>query len=85
MSVVELAKMLKERENKTPTGPVVGMIVSPPPSIQVSIGDKIMLDGSDLFIASKVLEGPLIKGDPVILIPSTDEQTYFLIDRAVRL
>lgn len=114
MSAVELARLFKERDNNNPLGPVVGIVVSPPPAIQVSLGDKILLDSSDLIIASKVLEGyerkvsidgvsttdplPISKiegnliykdtlkpGDSVILVPSADEQTYFLIDRAVSL
>lgn len=57
MSVVELAQLFKERDNKTPIGTVVGTVVSPPPTIQVSVGDKIILDSGDLIIAARVLEG----------------------------
>ncbi|MCT4605855.1 MAG: DUF2577 domain-containing protein [Marinisporobacter sp.] len=135
--ISELAKLFKERDNQPYLGPQTGMVLSPPPNIQVSLGDKIILTKEHLVIAAHVLkdyqreievkgniqtngEGGSItlqtspppttykvvsgsvgaqttitgtmkytdtlkKGDIVILVPSTDEQTYFLIDKAVRL
>jgi hypothetical protein len=79
----ELAKLFKERDNKPYMGPVTGIVLSPPPSINVQIGDKIILDNDHLVLASLVMEN-LINGDEVILVPSRDEQTYYLIDKAVR-
>ncbi|QZY55093.1 DUF2577 domain-containing protein [Crassaminicella profunda] len=135
--ISELAKLFKERDNQPYLGPQTGIVLSPPPNIQVVLGDKIILTKEHLIIAAHVLkdyqreievtgniqtkgEGGSItlkkgsssttyevdggrvgaqttstgtmkytdtlkKGDVVILIPSTDEQTYFLIDKAVRL
>ncbi|QEK13731.1 DUF2577 domain-containing protein (plasmid) [Crassaminicella thermophila] len=135
--ISELAKMLKERDNQPYLGPQIGEVITPPPNIQIALGDKIILTKEHLVIAAHVLtdyqreinitgdiqtteEGgsvtlqvnpapttytvvdgsvngnvvitgtikytdTLKKGDKVILIPSTDEQTYFLIDKAVML
>ncbi|USK54365.1 DUF2577 domain-containing protein [Cytobacillus solani] len=54
---------------------------------------EITIDGATTTAASPItkIDGKLkfndsLKaGDEVILIPSTDEQTYYLIDKAVRL
>lgn len=114
MSMVELAKLFHERNNKSYMGPVIGKVISALPSMKVSIGDKIILYNDDLIIAAHVLpdyereitvdeatttatspitkiDGKLIykdtlkAGDEVILIPTTDIQKYYLIDKAVRL
>lgn len=126
--LVELAKMLKERENKPYIGPQIGIVVSPPPDIKIQLGE-IMLTKKHLIIAAHVLAeyerifdltaetvvantngvtvgdhgihtyeltdlqatgtikwtNTLQEGDEVILIPSTDGQKYYLIDKAVRL
>ncbi|WP_427340655.1 DUF2577 family protein [Caloranaerobacter sp. DY30410] len=91
--ISELAKMFKERENKPYMGPRVGQVISPLPEIKVKLGDKILLDKQRLIIASHIYEHfgwtdetgtyYLAEGDKVILIPSTDEQIYFLVDKAV--
>lgn len=85
MSVVELAQLFKERDNKTPVGTVVGTVISPPPTIQVSVGDKILLDSSDLIIGALTYKEGINQGDEVILIPSADGQTFFLVEKVVRL
>ena len=139
----QLAQLFKERENKIYLGPQIGKVLTPPPGIKISLGDKIILDKERLIIASHVLneyereveingdieisggiglttlvqppppETPttsqtwgmtstslngqetitgkmkytdtLKPGDEVILIPSNDNQIYFLIDKVVRL
>jgi len=80
----ELAKMLKERDNKLYSGPQVGKVVTSPPNIKVSLGDSIFLEKEDLVIGSSVLVN-LVDGDEVILFPSGAHQIYYLIDKAVRL
>lgn len=80
----ELAKMLKDRDNKPYIGPQVGKVESMDPSIKVSLGDSILLESEDLIIAGSIVPA-LDNGDEVILIPSGDYQTYYLLDRAVRL
>lgn len=44
--IVELAKMLKERENSTEKLLIIGSIVSLP-DIKIKIGEKIILSASD--------------------------------------
>lgn len=125
--ITELALFFKERENVIYQGPQTGFVISPPPEIKISLGDKIILEKEHLVIAARVLAGyhceaeyqsdmgdlsfhlkgsppandytitnlnvpgtitytdMLKKGDEVILIPSTDNQTFFLVDKAVRL
>jgi hypothetical protein len=142
-AISELAMLFKERENVIYMGPQVGTVISPPPNIKVSLGEKIILDKEDLIISAHVLAGyqrameitnikntglssgsgdmdfhltgnppsknytitglsipqssamksegtlkytdTLKVGDQVILIPSNDNQKYYLIDKAVRL
>ncbi|MDF2546151.1 MAG: hypothetical protein K0R93_1049 [Anaerosolibacter sp.] len=125
--IAELAKMFKDRENIPYFGPQTGFILSPPPNIQVALGEKIILSKDRLVIAEHLLSGyrrefqstssgtiitktpppvsydtatvmeslnhdgeitftdTLKAGDEVILIPSTNEQLYYLVGKAVRL
>lgn len=92
--ITELAKLFKERENANFMGMQVGRVININP-LKISLGDKIILDVDDLIIAEtayykyELINGTLkqvIKlfiGAEVILVPSTDEQTYFLIDKVV--
>lgn len=128
-----LAALLKERENKPYSGPVVGTVLTPPPALTVQHPSGLVLDAADLVIAAHVLAGirivtlthqegavrqlgndtgidltdtddneapwtsfqysnlqcdfndTLAAGDQVILIPTGDNQTFALIDKAVRL
>lgn len=119
-----LAKMFKDRENRTYLGPQIGVVISPPPEVQIGLGEKIMLTKEQLVFAALLLAGyqreteisqtsnlsgstapadghahtyqslgmvgtikltdTLKAGDEVILIPSADEQLYFVVDKAVR-
>lgn len=138
--ISELAKLFRERENKPYLGPHIGRVISPPPDIQIALGDRIILTKENLLIASHILkdyerefsvEGQLqfSQGNPgetsnssvgdhgthshmvtnlnidtsyqsagkikwtdslksedeVILIPTTNEQQYFVIDKVVKL
>lgn len=125
--IVEIAKLFKERDNVIYPGPHLGVVVKPPPEIQVALGDHIMLYKEHLVIAAHVVSGykrqvshssttgdlsfhlknnppaqeytvtnfhvpgvmeytdTLKEGDEVIIIPSYDKQTYYLVDKAVKL
>lgn len=90
--ISELARLFKERDNKPYMGPIVGNVVSPLPDIKIQIDNNIILNISNLVISNhtymhykNIDDTWLVIGDKVILIPSTDEQTYFLIDKAVIL
>jgi len=120
-----LAKMFKDRENRTYLGPQIGIVISPPPEVQIGLGDRIMLAKEQLVFAAHLLTDyhrdmeilptsnlsgntsmsgdhthsyaslgmvgtikladTIEAGDEVILIPSADEQLYFVVDKAVRL
>lgn len=133
--IVELAKMFKERNNKSWSGIQVGVVEYEFPEIKIRLGDVILLDKSKLLFSSHVLSGyerefaiegdleftdsdagqtsvnsshshsiqslsvntqyksngkikltdTLKKGDKVILVPTADEQYYYVIDKAVTL
>lgn len=123
--IMELAKLLKERENPSTSGIQVGKVVVGFPDIKISAGDKIILDRDDLVFSAHILKNyrrdfeienidgetdsinvgdhgthkhkintlkatikftdELKIGDEVILIPTTDEQTYYVLDKVVRL
>jgi hypothetical protein len=87
--ISELAKMLKERENKNFQGITRGKVISPSP-IVIKLGDKIILSTakSNLIISetikNKVLNAALNAGDEIILIPTADGQVFYAIDKAVK-
>jgi len=84
-AVTELAKLFKARENPSFMGMVTGMVLTPPPNIKIAIGKEIILEKEHLIIAAALLNNTLVNRDEVILMPSQDQQTYYLIDKAVRL
>ncbi|KQX69224.1 DUF2577 family protein [Paenibacillus sp. Root444D2] len=92
---VGFAKMLKDKKSNGSFGVTTGKIISALPDIVVQVGDEILLDSSDLIIANRLyymhthdddeyhtpIPITLITGDMVILIPSSNGQTYYLIDK----
>lgn len=87
---IELAKMFKERDNKTPIGAIVGKIVNPLPNLRVAIFDgQFLLDKEQLYICSKIdnieFEGSEIIGIEVLLIPKSNEQEFYVIDKVRKL
>ncbi|MCT4593588.1 MAG: DUF2577 domain-containing protein [Anaeromicrobium sp.] len=127
--IVELAKLLKERENRDYMGPQVGNVISPLPEIKIRLDENIILDKNHLLICEHLitkvgkfkLNGAsnigsttlkvstsqnydivdinigdenkthmenfyeLKVGDKVLVIPTTDEQTYYVVDKVVRV
>lgn len=86
----ELAKMFKSRENKNYMGPIIGEIISPLPNIKIKLRNEIFLEKHNCVIANHIYihyknidNTYLLNGDKVILIPSGDEQLYFLVDKVV--
>lgn len=79
--ITEIAKMFKERDNKSSLGIITGTVasISPP---RVRISDRIIVSGSKLVIASSY-QNAMQKGDSVIVIASSDNQKYYVIDKAV--
>ncbi len=111
--IVELAKLLRARDNIVNSGVQLGRVVSPLPDIKVALGEKIILTKEHLIFAAHMLkdhkrgyrangsiefldvdapftaEGEieftdsLQAGDRVIIIPTKDEQKYYVLDKAV--
>lgn len=78
-----LAKMFKSRENQATSSIGVGMVVNESP-LKVAFGNFSDLDKDDLVFA-KGLETSLKQHEELIIIPSIDEQTYFVLAKAVIL
>ena len=79
-NLTELAKMFKNRDNQTPPSITTGIITSSPPNIKLKVGLIDDLDIEVLVIAAHLLEGEgLQQGDEVIVIPTNDDQTYYVV------
>lgn len=78
-----LAKMFKSRENQATSSIGVGTVVNESP-LKVAFGNFSDLDKDDLVFA-KGLETNLKQHEELIIIPSSDEQTYFVLAKAVIL
>lgn len=88
-NLTELAKMFKDNENQRLVSMTTGKVISPLPNILVELNETVTLDQSKLTVAEHIYihyeyPGPtwLKSGDEVILMPTVDEQMYFLLDRA---
>jgi hypothetical protein len=80
----DMAKLFKERENKEPTGPIVGKVLSVTP-YKISINDdQIFLENEHLYIMNSLI-GTLLVNDEVLLIPTTSEQLYFITGKVSKL
>lgn len=107
---VEMAKLLKERNNNTFDGFVIGTVISSFPDIKIQIDTNIHLDASHLIFASHLLEGykrdfkidgtsngesytaegniefsdSIKVNDLIILVPSSNNQSYVVLDKGVK-
>ena len=132
--MTEFARMFKKNENPNPVSMTTGIVISPPPEVEISLNDVIILRKHQLIFAAHMLidykrelelEGEIkftdedcgtitnaaghgtvvtlnvdtnyeakkvkitmkdtiVKGDEVILMPTADNQLYFVLDKAVR-
>lgn len=55
--IEELAKLLKERENKYWMGVVVGEVESPPPELRVRIDEKIIINRDKIVVSWEKVAG----------------------------
>lgn len=87
-ALTELAILIKGGQDPTPTNAAksmtTGKVISPPPETLIQLNDTIDLDNEQLIFTETVVTKGLINGDEVILIPTADEQQYFVIDKAVK-
>ncbi len=54
---LELAKMMKERENPKMIGPVLGVVESAPPGLAVRINEKILVKAHKILVAREKMKG----------------------------
>ena len=81
--ITELAMLLKSRDNKPTPSPGIGVVLSIGPDPRIRLNEYIILDREQL-VFSQQLANSMLVGDEVILIPVTDGQLYFAIDKAVK-
>lgn len=90
----DFAKMFKERDNKQNLNGLVGKITSVQPLRVSAFDGRVNLDKRQLYITdgfSDLLElsesdPKRVKiGDEVLLMPSTDSQLFFIINRVRRV
>lgn len=83
---IELARMLKERNNKKSIGAIVGKVVNANP-IKISVFDgQILLDKEQTYFCSRILENNTLKiDDEVMLVATENGQKFFAIDKVVKL
>jgi hypothetical protein len=86
-SIVKLAKMLKERDNKSPTSTSTGKVLSwLPNEVIISIENgAVFLRNEHIILTQTVVDRTIEIGDELVIIPTPDEQTYFVLDKAVVL
>ena len=80
--ITELAKLLRERENREDYSPMFGTITSLP-NLQIKIGDKIVIDANDIKSCIDLYEtdenGRYIHLDKeVVLLPYSDFQQFIV-------
>jgi hypothetical protein len=54
---IELAKIIKARDNPKLIGPVIGVVEATPPNLEVRINKKILLKTHQLIIAREKMKG----------------------------
>ncbi|WP_078410292.1 DUF2577 family protein [Priestia abyssalis] len=92
-SITELALLFKERDNPGIPSVTTGIVLSPLPDIIVKLNDFITLYKNNIIVAEHIYshyehQNPLRWlniGDEVIIIPTVDEQLYFMLDKARRM
>lgn len=81
--ITELAKLLRERENREDYSPMFGKITSLP-NLQIQIGGKIVIDASFIKTLFDIYEtdayGSYIHlGKEVVLLPYADYQKFIAV------
>ncbi|MGI6195458.1 MAG: hypothetical protein ACOYIO_00025 [Eubacteriales bacterium] len=81
--ITELAKLLKERENKNGYSPMIGKIIELP-NLKIRLGDKVMLTPAHIktcvYLNTVDELGQYINlGKEVVLLPYADNQIFILV------
>lgn len=76
----ELALMFKERDNKTWSGINIGTIISLNP-LEIRLNESVILNFNHLILSNTFNTVRKEVDDQVILIPTSDEQKYYVVDK----
>lgn len=84
----EIAKELRNRDNVVPMGIQTGTVIEDLPNIAVQIDQTTTILYKRNLILSQtgrnaIEPNPTAVGTKVVLMPTTDEQTYYLLDERV--
>lgn len=79
-SIVELAKMMKARDNPTTFGPTTGTVASTSP-LRVQLAEGVLLEGDILLVGNSVRTS-LLRNDEVLIIRLEDKR-FCVIDKVV--
>lgn len=92
---IQLARMFKDRNNQSMTGIEIGVVVNGFPDLLISLGEDILLDMDSLIVGNHLytmhthsddeyhtpVYTALMTGDEVILMPTSNQQIYAVIDK----
>ena len=81
--IIELARLLKERENSNGYSPMIGKIIELP-NLKIRLGDKVILTSAHIktCVSLNTVDesGKYINlGKEVVLLPYSDNQKFILI------
>lgn len=82
---IELAKELKKRDNQPTLGNIVGKVVSLNPLKIMALDGLILLEKESLYLADGTESFNYDVGTEVLLAPTSDNQNFFIISKAIKL
>ncbi len=87
-ALTELAILIRGGQDPTTAKAAKSMttakVITPPPNTNIQLNETITLDNEHLIFTETIISKGLINGDEVILIPTADDELYYVIDKAVR-
>lgn len=82
---IELAQEFKKRDNQTVLGNVIGKIVSINPIKIMAVDGLILLGKESLYLADGTDMFSYEVGTEVLLVPTNDNQKFFILSKAIKL
>lgn len=90
---IEFAKLLKSLGEKQGLNALIGQVVNPLPDLKVRLHEKVLLEKGDILVSAHIYEHYkqndvdlwLSTGDDVIMLPTSDGQRFFLLDKVVKV
>ncbi|ASJ54403.1 hypothetical protein BP422_13060 [Brevibacillus formosus] len=85
-----LAQELRNRDNAVPMGVQTGTVIKDLPDVEVKINHTTTILYKENLVFSRtgknaIYPNPTAVGMQVVLVPTTDEQTYYLLDEVVEI